>query len=74
MVSTQHFSDFGALLTGGGGGGNGEDSKVEGQFADPEFATIFAVSWFLIICIILFSVIFVVVAYKVRKTNDVIER
>ena len=39
------------------------------QFQDPEFATIFAVSWFLILLIVIGAVIFVVLAYKVNNSS-----
>ena len=61
-------SDFGALLTGsGGGGGNGNSGDIGSQFEDPEFATIFAVSWFLILLVVVIGLLVIVAAYKVRS-------
>ena len=68
ILTSAYCSDFGALLTGGGGGGDGAGggSDVAGPFSDPTFITIFAISWFLVVVIVVAAVVFIVAVYTVR--------
>ena len=77
MLNSLSFlsTDFGALFSGGGGGagGGGNGANDDGNvFHDTMFAVIFAVSWFLILLVVVSIIALFVVYSYVPQFRDLV--